>query len=425
MINSILKVVRGVVKLRGATDNTLIGNYGDSIKTTTGDTSQLDSFGRMRTSDGKTVLAATFRYDKQPITWSELVASGGSVTHSSNTVSVDLACTTTTNSSAKFASRAYVPYHPGKSQLILISGNFSGAATNVTKRFGYFDDNNGVFFELSGSTLKVVRRTKTSGSVVDTAVSQSSWNIDKLDGTGTSGLTLDLSKQQLMHIDFTWLGSGRIRYGFNLNGKVVYCHAEVLSNSIATPWSQTANLPVRCEIVNAGSTASSMSLTCCSVICEGHNVLDGKLRTVNNGTTSRAFGSAGTVIPVLSLRKQTAYVDVPVEMVDFRAFADSLDDFFVSIVLNGTLTGASWSNVDGLCQKDVSATAISGGTTLYSTYLSGGASNEDVIMSLLEHSEMGLLGRDLSGNSDVISIVATAITSSSTMYSTLNYKEIY
>lgn len=401
-----------------------LGFNNDSLIDTSSENAQLDAFGRQRTSLPQSIFETTFRWDKQPVTWTELDVSGGTVTHSANKASVDLAVTTTTNSRAVFQSRQYIKYHPGKSHLILISGSFNSGATSVTKRFGYYDDDNGVFFQMSGTTLSVVRRTKTSGSVVDNTTNQSSWNLDKLDGAGASGYTLDTSKQQIMVIDFQWLGSGRIRYGFDLGGKIIYCHEEHTGNVLTVPWSQTGDAPIRAEILNAGSTASSMHITCCSAITESHYSPEGLIRTANNGVTPRSIAGSGT-LPLLSLRKQTAYINAIVKMVDLGWFASSADDLLCSVVLNGTLTGASWVNAAGVCQVDRSATAISDGTTIYSTYLRGAAGAVSVsVTDIFRDVVNTALGRDISGNSDIISLVATNITSGTSVATYLNYREL-
>lgn len=384
-----------------------------------------DAFGRTRVSFPNTIFDATFRYDKQPVIWNESVASGGTVTHSADKASVELSVTTTTNSRAIFQSRQYTRYHPGKSQMVLISGNFLNTATNVSKKIGYFDENNGTFFQLSGSILSVVRRTKTSGSVVDNTVNQADWNIDKLDGTGVSGITLDVTKQQIFVIDFQWLGSGRIRYGLDIGGNIIYCHEDNNANSLALPWSQTGDCPVRAEILNSSSTASTMHITCCAVVCENSWGPEGVIRTINNGVTSRTVGGvAGTAVPVLSLRKQTAYVDAPVQIIDYGLFANSSDDFIVSIVYNPILTGASWANVSGVCQRDVSATSFTGGTELYSGYVRGGTTPSTYISEVFHSTASSVIGRDIAGNSDIISVIATAVTASSSAYAFLNYREL-
>lgn len=419
------------IQIKGATDQVLIGNVADRLKvdasfSASSSNSQLDAFGRLRVSSPETIFDSSFRWDKQPITWTEQATSGGTATHDPDLASVVLACTTTTDSKMTFQSRQYTRYHPGKSHLIQVTGNFRGADTSVRKRLGYFDDANGVFFELNGSTLQVVRRSSTSGSAVDTATTQSNWNIDKLDGTGASGITLDITKQQIFVIDFQWLGSGRIRYGVMVGGALTYCHEDNNANILTEPWAQTGDAPIRAEIINTDAAAGDMHITCAAVICENFWSPKGLLRTINNGTTARTFGLLGSVlVPVISLRKQSAYVNVPVVFLDAHAFAGSSDDFLISIVYNGTLTGASWTNVSGVCQQDVSATSISGGTTLYSLYLRGSSGSASIaVADIFSRAADGILGRDVAGDSDTVSLVALNLTSTATLYGVINYKEL-
>lgn len=418
------------IQIKGATDGTLIGNVDDKLKVTAGvelnDGPNLDAFGRLRTSEPQTIFDCTFFYDKQPLLFAESTASGGTVTHDANKKAVVLTATTTTNSSATFQSKRHIKYHPGKSNQIFISGNFKGGATSVIKRVGQFDGSNGVYFELNESTPYVVMRSSISGSVVNTAVTQASWNIDPLDGTGPSGYTVDFTKQQIFVIDYQWLGSGRVRFGLDIAGTIVYCHEFLNANSLTTLWSQTGDNPLAMTITNTGSTTSTMEITCCVVVSEGGWFPDGFIRTINNGTTVRNFGLLGSVlVPVLSIRKKSAYIKSTVQIVDVGGFANSSDDFLLTLVLNGTLTGASWTDVNGSCQRDVAATAISGGEELISYYIRGGTGATSVSLKSLFTDTLNVyLGSDVAGTSDIISIAVINLTSTASFLGFLNYKEI-
>jgi hypothetical protein len=77
---------------------------------------------------------------------------------------------------------------------------------------------------------------------------QSSWNMDKMDGTGSSLINLDLTKMQMFYMDYTWYGAGAIRFGFKNNrGEVVYCHRIPNSNINTEAYMRTGNLPARYE----------------------------------------------------------------------------------------------------------------------------------------------------------------------------------
>jgi hypothetical protein len=119
------------------------------------------------------------------------------------------------------------------------------------------------------------------------------------------------------------------------------------------------------------------------------------------------------------------YVNIPISIVDFGIFANSSDDFLVRVYINPTLTGASWTNVPGVCQKDISATSLSGGTEVFSYYLRGASSAASTTMvDILKDSVNLILGSDLSGNSDIITIAAYNLTLTSSAYGVINYKEL-
>ena len=85
--------------------------------------------------------------------------------------------------------------------------------------------------------------------VVNTRYPQSSWNIDKMDGTGASLMTLDLTKMQMLYMDYTWYGAGGIRFGFKNNrGEVVYCHRIPNNNVNTEAYMRSGNLVARYEV---------------------------------------------------------------------------------------------------------------------------------------------------------------------------------
>lgn len=287
-----------------------------------------------------------------------------------------------------------------------------------------FDTNNGIFFEADGTTAKVVMRSRVSGSVVDTSVAQSSWNLDKLDGTGASGVNIDFTKQQIFCFDYQWLGSGRIRLGTIIDGKIIYAHQFLNANNLSVPYSQTGTLPFRVEVTNTGTVSQIVTswLTCCTISSEAGYGPEGIVRSTGNSTQKSVTSSLS---PVFSLRKQSAYVQWPIKIISSYLFCNSADDLIISIYINPTLTGASWSNIDGICQSDVSSTSQTGGTLVYQTPIRGasGSASIAVVESFFNSANL-VLGSDLSGASDIITISATSISGNASAFAFLNYREL-
>lgn len=84
---------------------------------------------------------------------------------------------------------------------------------------------------------------------IDTRVPQSQWNLDRVDGTGPSGFTVDIGKMQMYYMDYSWYGAGFIRWGFRSgDGNIVYCHKMINNNVNYEAYMRSGNLPARYEV---------------------------------------------------------------------------------------------------------------------------------------------------------------------------------
>lgn len=142
----------------------------------------VDAFGRLRISQPFTLFDSVNRYEKND-KFSELTANNGSVTYSAFESAVNLVVTNVSGDSVIRESKRVFTYQPGKSLLVMSTFAMAEANTNLTQRVGYFGANNGVFLESSNNEVYLVLRSQSTGSVVDTKIPQSEWNVDKFDGT--------------------------------------------------------------------------------------------------------------------------------------------------------------------------------------------------------------------------------------------------
>jgi hypothetical protein len=174
-------------------------------------------------------------------------------------------------------------YQPGKSLLVLNTFVMNSPKENLRQRIGYFGADNGMYFEIGMEQHRYfVERSLSTGT--ETVVAQANWNIDKLDGTGVSGITLDITKAQILWMDIEWLGLGTVRMGFVIDGKFIHCHSFHHANFIESTYITTASLPLRYEIANTGITTSSSTLkqVCSTVISEGGYELRGLQQAVKH-----------------------------------------------------------------------------------------------------------------------------------------------
>ena len=137
----------------------------------------------------------TSKYELDTRLWDVKTATGGTVTHVPAQSAIRAAVTASSGSTAETCTNTYYKYQSGYTQFISMSIiNSNNGNANQVREWGYFDSDDGVFFRLSDTTFYIVERTSTSGVVTETTYAQSTWNVDKLDGTGASGVTLDLSR---------------------------------------------------------------------------------------------------------------------------------------------------------------------------------------------------------------------------------------
>lgn len=394
-----------------------------NVRTANQDSEALDAFGRYRVSEPFNVFDMQFNYNIQPLFFEESATGGGDVTHIAASSAARLTTGGTTDGDGViFQTRQYFRYQPGKSQFAVFTCILGAKTANVRKRIGYFDAENGFFFEQDGSNLKVIRRTKTSGSVVDTAVNKSVWNLDILDGSGKSGKTLDETKDNIYVIDFQWLGAGRIRFGFDFGGQITYCHQIKYANTDTVPFTVTGNLPFRAEIFNTDTAAGATTydFTCVAIASEGgFNPLG-----IPGSTQSIALRNVTTgndPLPIISIRPRTSFNAITYRgLIIPKAFEIMSEDTTIryEIVLNGSLTGAAFADVDTTnsgVQVDVAATAITGGLIVDSGFLTGARDKTESghigeeIMSKLS------LSNDLAGTTtDILTIAVSIINSAGT-----------
>ena len=221
----------------------------------------LSSYGSLKTEAERQLGVYEGTLDSYDSLMSILLASGGTSTYDPVKSSTVLAVNTTSGSQVKRTTNRYHYYLLGTSNL----ARFSFACGDTGKvgnkrRWGCFDDNDGIFFELNGTEFRAVVRTSTPGVVVESPVPRSGWT-DKLDGTGLSGFTLDVTKINNYWADFTFSGAGRVRFGvYAPSGERIVAYTILTGNASAYPTIRCATLPLRSENINTATTGSGSEL---------------------------------------------------------------------------------------------------------------------------------------------------------------------
>jgi hypothetical protein len=367
----------------------------------------IDAFGRQRVSNPEMIFNSKQLFDNQPLYWNDIEESGSGTSSTYSALTASSVLAVTANTAGKRTRQTYMRfnYQPSKSQLIYITGVLkkSGGGSGIISRMGLFDDNDGIFLQRSGSTISLVVRSSVSGTPSDSnSATQANWNIDKMDGNGLSGVTLDFSKTQILVIDFEWLGVGCVRVGFVVDGNIFYCHQFNHTNVLSSVYMSTPNLPMRYQIENTGAgVASSIECICSAVISEGGKEDIGTNLYLSTGTSSVSLTKA-QLNAFLGWRLKSDYKGCTIDILDTVMYVSSIDAYEWRLILNPSVAGTfTFTDVTGApLQKAVgngTTNIASGGTVVAGGYgTSRLSADSNALKSLLK------LGSSINGTMDTM-----------------------
>ena len=393
----------------------------------------IDAFNRLRVSNPLTLFDSSHRYGNNGL-WAEF-HSGPNSSGVFNAYQglMDLNVDNTSGSQVLRETTKIFSYQPGKSLLIMTTFVMNPAKEGLRERVGYFGTENGYYFQKDDFDISFVERSSTLGGIQENIVLQENWNVDKLDGNGKSGITLDASKGQILWADIEWLGIGTVRMGFVIDGKFIICHKFHHANSIAQTYITTASLPLRYEITNKTATASNSTLKqiCSTVISEGGYELVGLQQAVGTPITlAKDLGPIGTRAPIVTIRLKADRTDAVVILTALSLLGlNNGTNFRWEVVAAGITAGGSGTWISAGPRSSVEykldAETISGGRILAAGYIQGSAQGSTPIDILKE----ALFKFQLERNSFIddrfeISLVCAAGTVNADVFGSLDWEEV-
>jgi hypothetical protein len=408
-------------------------SYFEKTRILSADSPSIDAFGKWRVSQPTTLFDSKQIVDSGSFYFDIKTTGGATVIWNSGSAQSTMAVTSTSGSRAIKQTKRIFVYQPGKSQQIICTGKFGTKVDGIKKSIGSFDDNDGYFFQTSGSSFGVVLRKTINGVKTDTFISQSTWNLDKMNGLGPSGNTLDISKAQIYTMDYEWLGVGRVRYGVVQKGVLIYVHEINNYNSLDTVYLRNPNLPIRYEMSTHKNTATGSLMTqiCSTVISEGGFDNTGKrvVITSNNGATI----GASEYDAVLFIRYNSStskgaqiipeQLDLLIKPGNSSTFAGRWE-----LLVNPTVTNAvTYNNASGSIVTQVAVVAAGNvitnpGTIIATGYFAGTSANSVAQMIVLD--PYYGLGRKIDNTSDVLAIGIKTIDNTYTVYPSLIVREL-
>jgi hypothetical protein len=407
-----------------------------TLATVDPDSGLLDAFGRFRVSEPHTIFDSHQIFDDGDIAnsaenfpqfWDqdEISGSGTSTTFSVDRASTKISVSNLTAGNRVRQTKRRMNYQPGKGQLVLLTAVFGAQATGITRTYGLFDDDNGLFVQQDDTGLYAVVRTYVTGSAVDTKVEQANWNVDTLDGNGPSGITLDMSKSQIIWIDFEWLGVGSVRFGFVVNGILYYCHQFRNTNSLANVYMSTPNLPVRAEIDNDGTGAAlDFEIICSSVISEGGVEPQGISRSHDNGVTPVVMASTANKYALLGVRLRSSHLGLQLDLTQISILVTTVNDtahweLHLNPTVGGTFTYSNLSLSGTQVATGAAANTLSAdGEILLSGYVK---TDQSVQIPARIAEKLGSL---IDGTPDELVLVARPVQNNTSALAALNWREL-
>lgn len=413
VVANIPGITSNVTVVDGGGSLTVDGNVNATVTgtvTTVFDGTNIDAFGRLRVSNPVTLFDSQNMYVDGGH-FSNVTATGGTITYVPNESSFNLSVTAANGSSVISQSKTTQPYQPGKSLLIMNSFCFATMATGCRQRVGYFTENNGVYFEADGEDLYLVIRSKASGTVVEERVAQNDWNTNTLKtgfNPNPSGYNLDPELTNIFWCDIEWLGVGNVRAGFVIDGQYVICHTFQHANQTGNTkvYMTSATLNPRYEITNTSATSGARTLKqiCSTVISEGGYTPAPTINYVGSGISPTRISTGNVYTNLATIRLNPSTIDAVVTPSQIDLLLTDVQYGAWQLVTGASnVAGLTYANVgDGVVQANASPVQIGDGQVVYA----GVSSSRDTFEVSEEVSKRIQLARHANGTPITLTLCA-------------------
>lgn len=390
----------------------------------------LDVFGNMRTTELHILGIYEYSTDGYDDLFFTETLNGGVVERDIPSSCMLLTVPTTNGAVARRITNRHHYYQPGCGLLVTqVIGMGDVGRNGNTRRWGYYDELDGYYFEMEGTQLNLVVRSSTGG-VAETRIPQSLWNVDRLDGSGLSDFNLANTKINLFWMDLTWQGS--VRFGvYGGDGSRIIAHILSGINALDFPRLKKASLPIQVENINTSTTGGPSLLRVGASVIQAYGNPDYTFWRFSDMFCENVAINA-TLKPLLSVRPKPELAPgepnhVNVYPCHIAVTVVGGDAKIVVVQSPETLTGATWSLPgESTIEGDNTASAVVKGATGYefiAFHCGAGSHNID----LREHFELNDEGILLAGDGSQTPITFAAKSLSGTNVTvslTFTYREL-
>lgn len=329
----------------------------------------ITAFGELCIAEQTPMIELTFPYNINTDIVTTSITGSGNISNLNRKAKISSG--TTSDSLARLKSRTILRYSTGVGMCFRASAIFSNPISTGKQYIGIGDSENGFYFGYTGTTFGIMRRSNS----VDYVINKSTWNRDKLDGSGSSGYTLDPTKGNVYQILYQWLGFGCIKcfieepsLGLILVHQIEYAGTSTVV-SIDNP-----SLPLSVEASN-GSTSGDVSVETASMtgMLQGH-IID--TIGINNSIGNVKSINVNEETNILSIRNKSTFnnctnkTTLKIQLFDIATEGNKVVTF--KVYLNGTINNSSFVNINesnSIVEYDFMGNTITNGRLIYTFYM--------------------------------------------------------
>jgi hypothetical protein len=392
------------------------------------DSPSIDAFGRLRVSQVSTQIDLKQHEDNLPLFINQ-VSSGNASASYSNVNSSTTMTTWGTNSYRLSQTYQRFSYQTGKSAQAFMTFSQFQPQENIIKRIGYFSSDysapyntgfDGIFLESSNN--EITFNVWKSG-VMQQRIPQNEWNVDKLDGTGISGYSIDWSNANIYMLDYEWLGVGRIRGAIVINGLIYSFHHFNNANIVNSVYMTSPNQPFRWELRQTGASATtgSFEYICSTYGTEGSINTLGKVLSINDNGAALNANQTNSNYMAIAVRLKSTAKSYFIDLTSFNLLGTTNDNLLWEIRLNPTISGTkNFINIPNSNLEYVLGTnsnTVSGGLVLYSGFQYQATALNYELNNAIK------LGKSIAGVSDIITLSVRPLSIGLDVHRAISWRE--
>lgn len=325
----------------------------------------LDAFGNANFSQTTIMKSHMFQYGSKPGDFEDITDVGGSIVDDVSKSVIRLQTNTNINSRATRYSTTFLPYNPQEANFVCLAvGVGDQGKEGVVRRWGLFDGDDGLYFELDGVDLHFVIKSSVDGT--ETKIANNEFNGNRLLSDTFDIFKLDVSKMNLYWIDYQWQGVGAVRFGvYSPDGTRILMHTIRNSNRNNLPYIKSGVLNMALEQINTSNVVSPSEMrSSCMVATRNSDRINFIGNTYSYNTNDFIEINSTDPTPLLSIRLKNDIDGVPNRVMILPTIFEVIvqdNPVILEYYLNGTLVNPDFQTFTNATEIDESADDITGG----------------------------------------------------------------